>query len=126
MSRNYSELWSKHDAEMLYDADDAITQCNLWEWLKEYTPEEGKGFAFCAHPNLIKINEVMEQYPQHSGCSYAWTMRQMEYIAKNGWENYYTTRKEKLRREAIVERLRNLWLEGKMPYEDFAKIRDTA
>jgi len=28
------------------------------------------------------------KYYGHSGVSYAWTMRQMEYIAKNGWDAF--------------------------------------
>jgi hypothetical protein len=84
MTHNYSELFDAHEAMMLRDMDAAITQCNLWEWLREYTPEEGKGFMFSHHPNLDKINAAMK-YQGHSGSSYAWTMRQMEYIAKHGW-----------------------------------------
>jgi hypothetical protein len=92
MSRNYSELFDVHEAMMLQDADSAITQCNLWEWLRDYTPEEGKGFMFSEHPNLVKINAAMK-FGGHSGSSYGWTMRQMEYIAKHGWTLFEFTRR---------------------------------
>ncbi len=84
MSRNYTDLFEGHEAIMLEDADKAITECGLWDWLRDYTPEENKGFMFSQHPNLDKINAAMK-YGGHSGSSYGWTMRQMEYIAKHGW-----------------------------------------
>lgn len=84
MSHNYSDLFTENDANMLKDADAAITQCGLWDWLREYTPDEDKGFMFSSHPNLDRINSAMK-YGGHSGSSYGWTMRQMEYIAKHGW-----------------------------------------
>ena len=66
---------------MLADADKAITECDLWGWLKTYVPDEGNGFMFAQHPNLDRINEAMK-YEGHSGSSYAWTLRVMEQIAK--------------------------------------------
>lgn len=84
MSRKYTDLYSRAEAEMLADADKAITECDLWGWLLEYTPGETGGFMFGNHPNLTRINNAMK-YGGHSGSSYGWTMRQMEYIAKHGW-----------------------------------------
>lgn len=81
MKRHYRKLYSEHESEMLEDADQAITSCELWDWLKDYTPEEGKGFMFSKHPNLDRINAAMK-YGGHSGSSYGWTMRTMEAIAK--------------------------------------------
>ena len=80
-----------HELDMLKNAYKAITVTGLWNWLAGYVPEEGKGFAFSNHPNLKKIDEAMK-YEGHSGFSYAWTMRQMETIAKGGWENYLVLR----------------------------------
>jgi hypothetical protein len=91
MSRNYDILYDRSDAKMLKDADDAISQCELWDWLKNYSPEDGQGFMFTKHPNLDRINKAM-QYSGHSGSSYAWTMRNMEYIAKNGWQAFVNQR----------------------------------
>ncbi len=92
---------------MLKDADTAITQCGLWDWLRDYTPEEGKGFMFSSHPNLTRINEAMK-YGGHSGSSHAWTMRQMEYIAKHGWELFQFNAREQRRKEEDEEKQRNL------------------
>ena len=41
-----------------------------------------------------KINEGI--YEHHSGCSYGITMRILEYIAKNGWNQYYTLEYQKI------------------------------
>lgn len=99
MSRNYADLFSEHEATMLQDADDAITQCDLWNWIRDYNPEDGKGFMFSEHPNLDRINNAMK-YDGHSGSSYGWTMRQMEYIAKHGWDLFeFTVREEKRKQE---------------------------
>ncbi len=84
MTHNYSDLFTEHEAMMLQDADNAITSCGLWDWLRDYTPTENKGFMFSEHPNLTQIRSAMK-YGGHSGASYGWTMRQMEYIAKHGW-----------------------------------------
>jgi hypothetical protein len=91
MTHNYNELYDTSDAEMLQDADNAITECNLWDWMKTYEPEVGKGFTFSSHENIAKINKAMK-YEGHSGTSYAWTMRNMEHIAKNGWTTFYNDR----------------------------------
>ena len=81
MTHDYTTLYKRADAEMLADADTAITECGLWDWLKTYTPQHGKGFMFSEHPNLTRINTAMK-YEGHSGYSYAWTMRTMEQVAK--------------------------------------------
>lgn len=96
MSHNYFEIYEDSEAKMLQDADNAITECNLWEWLKEFTPKENEGFMFSNHENLNLIHSKMKLIDYHSGSSYGWTMRQMEYVAKNGWDKYYTKRKSKL------------------------------
>jgi hypothetical protein len=57
-----------------------------WDFLKSYTPAENSGFMFSSDPMLDKIGAKLDQ--AHSGASYGYTMRQMEYIAKNGLEAY--------------------------------------
>lgn len=100
MPYDYASLFKEHEVQMLEDAEAAITQCDLWDWLREYTPEEGKGFSFSRHPNLDRINSAMK-YEGHSGSSYAETMRCMEYIAKHGWTLF-----EFNTRQAIAERVK--------------------
>lgn len=82
--QNFPPHYSKLEREMLTDAYQAITACDLWEWMKHYKPD--KGFMWSSHPNLDRINAAMK-YDGHSGCSYGWTMRTMENIAKLGWKD---------------------------------------
>jgi hypothetical protein len=75
----------------LENAHWAITQCELWDWLRRYSPPDGKGFMFSTTPELERINKKMFEQDiagGHSGSSYGCTMRAMEYIAKNGYEKY--------------------------------------
>jgi hypothetical protein len=76
---------------MLKSAYDAICSVdNGWRFLKDYVPEANKGFMFSTPPpKLEEINEAInDRYDGHSGASYGWTMRHMESIAKNGWDDY--------------------------------------
>jgi hypothetical protein len=112
MPHNYTDLFSRHEAMMLEDADKAITECGLWDWLRDYNPEEGKGFMFSNHPNLDRINNAMK-YGGHSGTSYGWTMRNMEYIAKHGW----TLFEFKLRQENMRKVLQNVNTDNHSPLD---------
>lgn len=73
------------------NAHNAITQTELWDWMRSYTPPEDKGFMFATTPELDRINKKMAEDPisgNHSGSSYGSMMRSMEYIAKNGYDKY--------------------------------------
>ncbi len=89
MDNKYLKIYSKFEAMMLQDADAAITECGLWEWMSTYNPPDGKGFMFSSHPNLDKINAAMK-FDGHSGASYGWTMRVMQKIARVGWDKFAT------------------------------------
>ena len=73
-------------------AHQAISRCELWNWLQNYEPEEGRGFMFAQNvPELDRLNEEMHKDPVndgHSGASYGCTMRNMEFIAKNGYQAF--------------------------------------
>lgn len=77
---------SEHTKMMVQDGIDAVTSLEMWDWLKTYEPEEARGFMFSNHPNLKKITDRM--YSGHSGSSYGWTMVQLQFIAKNGFDSY--------------------------------------
>ena len=99
----FETIYSAHESEMLRDAYQAITTCDLWDWLRTYTPE--KGFMFSGHPNLTRINAEIK-YDGHSGASHAMTMRVMESIAKVGWDEH----KNRVR-EARANRQLQKWAE---------------
>lgn len=59
-----------------------------WDFLASYSPPENQGFMFVnpVPPMLQKIQDaILDADGGHSGASYGWTLRQIEYIAKNGW-----------------------------------------
>ncbi len=71
---------------MLEDGYKTVTDLDMWNWMATFTPEEGKGFMYSNHENINKIGKAMKT--GHSGASFGWTMRNMEAIAKDGWETY--------------------------------------
>lgn len=79
-----------HTRVMLDDAYKAITMAELWELMKE-DPGTG-GYTFSTNPAYAKIDL---QYDGHTGSSYGWTMRAMQFLAKNGWSVFYQTFKPK-------------------------------
>jgi hypothetical protein len=87
MQRFLSLGFSDHESRMLADAYDAVTKSDMWEYLRLPTTPGKEGFMFCHDIELAAIASEMK-YQGHSGASYAWTLRQMEAIAKGGWESY--------------------------------------
>jgi len=75
--------FAEHYTKMMYmDAYSTITQLDLWSWLSAFTPHEKKGFMIY-DPTLCKIEGTLKT--GHSGISFAFVMRAMEYIAKYGY-----------------------------------------
>jgi len=76
-----------NDKEMVQDGINAVTRAEMWDYMaKPSTPGED-GFMFSTDIELEIINKKI-QYGGHSGSSYGWTMRQVQYIAKNGFDAY--------------------------------------
>jgi len=77
--------------EFLKSAHKAISLCELWNWMRIYEPSPDKGFMCSQPPELIRLDKQMWKDPinnNHSGSSYGLIMREMEYIAKNGYNNF--------------------------------------
>jgi len=119
--------------EFIRDSDDralyrnmhaAITQTELWDWMRTYEPHEG--FMNSEAPEVNRINTKMREDPisfNHSGASYGCMMRNMEFIAKNGYEAfkadilaYYQQRyPEETRHQTRVENVPELEVPMQMP-----------
>lgn len=68
---------------------DAITELNLWSWMKNESPPEGEGYCFWGHKNLKLIeNDDKVAADVHSGFQWSCSMRGAEKIAKEGFEAY--------------------------------------
>ena len=71
---------------MLQNAWEAITQLELWNYMKLDT--ESYMFSCDEEIKLISKKMIDLGYDGHSGCSFGWTLRQMQYIAQHGEEDY--------------------------------------
>ena len=72
---------------MYSTAFDAITQLELWPFMRNFT---GESFMFSSAPEIRRISDRIVQlgYGGHSGASFGCTMRAMEYIGKHGLNNF--------------------------------------
>lgn len=86
------DQWTR---EMLLNAWQAITITELWDFVKE----DIDSFMFSHDPRVTRIYNKMEElgYGGHSGASFGFTMRTMQFIAKHGEEEY---KKELLTKQA--------------------------
>ena len=57
-----------------------------WTYLRDNPPSESTGYMFSNNPAFSAIMNHMEV--GHSGSSYAWTMRNLQYIATHGIDAY--------------------------------------
>ena len=57
-----------------------------WTYLRDNPPSETTGYMFSDNPMFFVINGHMQV--GHSGASYAWTMRNLQYIATHGLDAY--------------------------------------
>lgn len=64
----------------------AITKAAAWEWLKE--DPGSSGFMFNKSDMLRRIHANLANCVGHSNASFSMYMRQMHYIASNGWDDW--------------------------------------
>lgn len=77
--------------EFLQSAHRAITNCEMWDWIRI---NNITSFMYEDGPEMRKfINEMQKDNinDNHSGSSYGFIMREIEYIAKNGYDKYKET-----------------------------------
>lgn len=63
-----------------------ITTLSLWDWVKE-NPREEQGFMFWEHENINEINKILPDNG-HSGATFAYALRCMQFISKNGFDKF--------------------------------------
>jgi hypothetical protein len=71
---------NSNDRFMVQDAYDTAVKLELLDAIKNLNPQNG--FMFTNSPVIDKISANLK-YSGHSGCSFGWTMREVEYLAKN-------------------------------------------
>lgn len=73
--------------QTLLNMANSINRSELWDWLKNYSPNSNEGFMFSNEPNINTISNLVES-DGHSGATFAYAMRCMECIAKNEFEYF--------------------------------------
>lgn len=89
-SPDFSKITDDHVRQMMENAYEAITATEGgWDFMKTFSEES---FMFSRNPLVETISDNMVKlgYDGHSGASFGWTMRTMEYLAKHGKEAFLT------------------------------------
>jgi hypothetical protein len=58
----------------------------VWTYLRDTPPSDKTGYMFSDNPMFSVILDNMQV--GHSGSSYGWTMRNLQYIATHGMDEY--------------------------------------
>lgn len=90
---NSTEWGDDYWNQSLKDMSDTITKLELWDWLKIYSPPKDEGFMWSNHENINKISDGLV-HNDHSGSSFAFALRTMEFIAKKGFSKWIELKKE--------------------------------
>jgi hypothetical protein len=89
---DFSFVIDANSRAMLMDAFAAVKSVGEVGW-QELINEPPNGFMFTPPSEIItKINEYLYEHTEsgsgHSGTSYGWTMRQIQFIARLGWNSF--------------------------------------
>ena len=110
------------EAEMLKDVYDAVSIANKWDDMKKTQVES---FMFHGPSWAPAVHTHMKLLDTHSGSSYGITMRNIESIAKDGWDAFVTARiayyETKKAREAALEAERRLQTAEYDPQRNWAR-----
>jgi hypothetical protein len=92
-SGNFQYIKDKHSREMIENGYNAVNQTETWGFLKKAVDS----YTFSDAPEVQLIYKKMEElgYHGHSGCSFGWTMRNLQSIAINGEINFRRSWKNK-------------------------------
>jgi hypothetical protein len=84
---DFGFIKEEHWRRCLKNAYDKISEMDFWDFMKNESPPPDTGYVFWSHENVVKIGELLD-LDGHSGSSFGICMRNMEYIAKHGWDAY--------------------------------------
>jgi hypothetical protein len=79
----FNTISDEHTRIMLKNAHQAISLTESWHYVATFNEQS---FKFSSSPAGSEIMKKMSElgYDGHSGSSFGWTMRHMEFLAKNG------------------------------------------
>jgi hypothetical protein len=88
---DFSFIASNMDRIMYEDMYTAVSKADAWEEIKA-DPGEG-GFMFGAQDLVSRISSHLDDRVGHSGASFAYTLRVMQAIARQGWQTFVESHK---------------------------------
>lgn len=65
---------------LLEDGKRVMTECQLWDWLRNYTPHVNEGYALDYHPNMVLMYSKLRVKP-YSGTEFTQLMTQLKKLA---------------------------------------------
>ena len=83
----FVEVYGMDFRPSLLDMAQTTTRLGLWDWFQTENPPGDSGYMFWGHPNVNKISNGLADN-QHSGATFGYCMRQMQTIAKQGFETW--------------------------------------
>ena len=89
-NNNFSKRWARSCQEAYRACDDN----NLWSFFKDFTPPENRGYTGWKEGDLHykewkRADTILSKIDRgHSGASWAYLMRTLEAIAKDGWVTF--------------------------------------
>lgn len=92
---DFSHVKDPHTREILDITYQAVTNTDSWGFMKTVVAaKEGSCFMFKPHPRISNIIWECEKLGcgHSSGRLWDFAMRNMEAIAKKGWENYVSNK----------------------------------
>lgn len=60
----------------------AAEELQLADWFRTWTPDAGKGYMWSSHANIGRLSMATEA-DGHSGASFAWMCRQLQFFYKD-------------------------------------------
>ena len=88
LAPNFSFIVDEDSRRYVEDAYQAVTAADAWALMAQ---DPGEGGFMMSNPNTYAVLHAhMTLLAEHSGASYGWTMRQIQFIAQHGLEAYRT------------------------------------
>lgn len=79
-----------HEKNMIQSAYITVSRLNKWDYMRRYNPSIQTGYMFDRDQTMGEITSAIDNNYNggHSGMSMGYTMRRIQYIAKNGFEKF--------------------------------------
>ena len=86
-------FWNDTHSKNMVESAWKTLNTNHIQFLSKYKPNKEQGFLWTPEDDKPEILKEIEHninisYADHSGFSFAWTMRILQRISTNGWDNF--------------------------------------